>query len=46
VVHAELPGAQHGFDLLRSPRMSAVADATTAFLDDAVLAPRGISLGR
>lgn len=40
VVLAVLPGGQHGFDLLRSPRMSAVADATMAFLDDAVLAPR------
>lgn len=32
VVHAELPGAQHGFDLLRSPRMLAVVDAVEAIL--------------
>lgn len=34
VVHAELPGAQHGFDLLRSPRFSAVSDAVLAALDE------------
>ena len=41
VVLAVLPGAQHGFDLLRSPRMSAVADATLAFLDEVVAARSG-----
>lgn len=34
VVHAELPGAQHGFDLLRSPRFSAVTDAVLVALDE------------
>ena len=34
VVLAVLPGAQHGFDLLRSPRFSAVADAVLAALDE------------
>lgn len=33
VVHAELPGAQHGFDLFRSPRFEAVVDAAVAFLE-------------
>ena len=36
VVLAVLPGAQHGFDLLRSPRFSAVADAVLAALDELV----------
>lgn len=40
VVYAELPGAQHGFDLLRSPRFSAVADAVLASLDELVSPPR------
>lgn len=34
VVLAVLPGAQHGFDLLRSPRFSAVTDAVLAALDE------------
>lgn len=34
VVLAVLPGAQHGFDLLRSPRFSAVCDAVLAALDE------------
>jgi acetyl esterase/lipase len=33
VVYAELPGAQHGFDLFRSWRFSAVIDGLEAFLD-------------
>ena len=32
VVYAELPGAQHGFDLFRSWRFSAVIDGVDAFL--------------
>ncbi|NYI96508.1 acetyl esterase/lipase [Streptomonospora nanhaiensis] len=31
VVHAELPGAQHAFDLVHSPRHEAVVDAVEAF---------------
>lgn len=46
VVHAELPGAQHGFDLLRSPRFSAVTDAVLAVLDEVVPAPGAESLPR
>ena len=32
VLYAELPGAQHGFDLFRSPRFEAVVDAIEVFL--------------
>jgi acetyl esterase/lipase len=32
VVYAELPGAQHGFDLFRSARFEAVVDAVEAFV--------------
>jgi acetyl esterase/lipase len=32
VVYAELPGAQHGFDVLRSVRFQAVVDGVEAFL--------------
>lgn len=32
VVHAELPGAQHGFDLFRSVRFEAVVDGIEVFL--------------
>jgi len=31
VVYAELPGAQHGFDLIRSRRFDTVIDAIEAF---------------
>lgn len=31
VVYAELPGAQHGFDLFHSPRFAAVVNAVEAF---------------
>jgi acetyl esterase/lipase len=31
VVYAELPGAQHGFDLFRSRRLDSVVDAIEAF---------------
>src|SRR5262249_31906590 len=31
VVYAELPGAQHGFDLIRSRRLDSVVDAIEAF---------------
>jgi acetyl esterase/lipase len=31
VVYAELPGAQHGFDLFRSRRFDTVVDAVEAF---------------
>jgi acetyl esterase/lipase len=33
VVYAELPGAQHGFDLFRSRRFDSVLDAIEAFAD-------------
>ena len=33
VVYAELPGAQHGFDLFRSRRFDTVIDAIEAFAD-------------
>nr|WP_313314892.1 alpha/beta hydrolase [Dietzia maris] len=33
VVHAELPGAQHGFDAVRSPRYLAVVEAVSRFTD-------------
>lgn len=45
VVHAELPGAQHGFDLLRSPRFSAVTDAVLAALDELLDAQPGTPTG-
>jgi hypothetical protein len=32
-VYAELPGAQHGFDLFRSRRFDTVVDAIEAFAD-------------
>ena len=38
--YVELPGAQHGFDLLASPRCRAVVDGAEAFLDQALLASR------
>lgn len=38
VVHVELPGAQHGFDILRSVRFDAVVTGVAAFL-------RGVGLG-
>jgi len=34
VVYAELPGAQHGFDLFRSRRLDTVVDAIEAFTAD------------
>ena len=33
VVYAELPGAQHGFDLFRSRRFETVVDAVEAFAE-------------
>ncbi|MDA1362400.1 alpha/beta hydrolase [Glycomyces luteolus] len=36
VVYAELPGAQHGFDLFHSPRFEAVVNAVEAFATRAV----------
>ncbi|MEW1938505.1 alpha/beta hydrolase [Dietzia maris] len=33
VVYAELPGAQHGFDAVRSPRYLAVVEAVSRFTD-------------
>ncbi|WP_159149630.1 alpha/beta hydrolase, partial [Dietzia lutea] len=33
VIYAELPGAQHGFDAVRSPRYLAVVDAVARFTD-------------
>jgi acetyl esterase/lipase len=45
VVHLELPGGQHGFDLLRSWRFEAVLGAVDAFLDRALPgAPRPAAL--
>lgn len=38
--YVELPGAQHGFDLLASPRCRAVVDGVGTFLDHALLASR------
>ncbi|MDN3242957.1 alpha/beta hydrolase [Glycomyces tritici] len=38
VVYAELPGAQHGFDLFHSPRFEAVVNAVEAFATSAVAA--------
>lgn len=46
VVYAELPGAQHGFDLFRSPRMVAVVDAVAAVLEAVVGADAGAPRGR
>lgn len=40
VVYAELPGAQHGFDLFHSPRFEAVINAVDAFATGAVGAAR------
>jgi acetyl esterase/lipase len=34
VAYAELPGAQHSFDLFRSPRFESVVDAVEAFLEN------------
>jgi dipeptidyl aminopeptidase/acylaminoacyl peptidase len=34
VVYAELPGAQHSFNLFRSPRFESVVDAVEAFLEN------------
>lgn len=39
VVRAELPGAQHGFDLFRSVRFDAVVDSIEAFLQRCRLGP-------
>jgi acetyl esterase/lipase len=39
VVYAELPGAQHGFDLFRSARMEAVVDGVEVFLATVEAAP-------
>ena len=39
VVHAELPGAQHGFDRFRSLRFEAVVDGVAAFLARVVTQP-------
>jgi acetyl esterase/lipase len=33
VAYAELPGGQHSFDLMRSPRFLAVVDGVEAFID-------------
>lgn len=41
VVHVELPGAQHGFDLVRSYRFEAVIGGVEAFLAHVVGAPSG-----
>ena len=41
VVYAELPGAQHNFDLFRSPRFEAVCDGIDVFTDR-VLAHSGV----
>ncbi|WP_205324307.1 alpha/beta hydrolase [Glycomyces sp. YM15] len=38
VVYAELPGAQHGFDVFHSPRFEAVVNAIEAFATRAVAA--------
>jgi hypothetical protein len=35
-VYAELPGAQHAFDVFRSMRFASVVDGAVAFLDWAV----------
>ncbi|MEU6857767.1 alpha/beta hydrolase [Glycomyces sp. NPDC046736] len=40
VVHAELPGGQHGFDLFHSPRFEAVVNAVEAFTAAAFTAER------
>ncbi|MBX9243628.1 alpha/beta hydrolase [Actinotalea ferrariae] len=45
VVLAELPGAQHGFDLLRSFRFEAVVDGVEVFLEQVVGAGRGAGRG-
>lgn len=39
VVYAELPGAQHGFDLVHSIRFEAVIDGIEALLERALAAP-------
>lgn len=39
VVRAELPGAQHGFDMFRSVRFDAVVDSIEAFLQGCRLGP-------
>jgi acetyl esterase/lipase len=41
VVYAELPGAQHGFDLFRSRRFDTVVDAIEAFADHVRSRDRG-----
>ena len=41
VVYAELPGAEHGFDLFRSARFDAVVDAVLAFSGDVRRGGRG-----
>jgi acetyl esterase/lipase len=40
VAYAELPGAQHGFDLFHSPRFEAVVNAVEAFATRAVAVKR------
>jgi len=42
-VYAELRGAQHAFDVFRSPRFESVVDAVTAFLGPAGVAGRRVS---
>ncbi|MGB3409897.1 MAG: alpha/beta hydrolase [Microthrixaceae bacterium] len=44
VVRAELPGAQHGFDMFRSVRFDAVVDSIEAFLKGCRLGPPEITL--
>lgn len=39
VVYAELPGAQHNFDIFRSPRSEAVVDGVAAFTARTLAAP-------
>lgn len=39
VVYAELPGAQHGFDLFRSRRFDTVVDAIEAFTSHIRMSP-------
>lgn len=45
VVYAELPGAQHAFDLFHSPRFEAVVDGVEAFAAFVLATPRGASEG-
>jgi acetyl esterase/lipase len=45
VVYAELPGAQHGFDLFRSRRFDTIIDAIEAFADYVRSAPTRLAAG-